>query len=197
MPIARFPRTLLMAGLAGSLLVLSACGGSSETATPGSTAPAAASGATGDVPADVEAFRSCLADNGVTLGDGGGIPSGMPSGMPSSMPSGMPSGGPGPGGMPGGLPEGVDQETFDAATAACADLAPQGGPGGGARALPDDTALTAYRSCLGDHDVVVGEDPQALAALDRSDPVVAAAMETCAPLLPAGPNPSPTASAGT
>lgn len=193
MPLARSPRTPLMAGLASSLLVLSACGGSSDTATPASTAPAAASGAAGEAPADLEAFRSCLADNGVTLGDGGGIP----SGMPSSMPSGMPSGGPGPGGMPGGLPEGVDQEAFDAATAACADLAPQGGPGGGARALPDDTALAAYRSCLGDHDVVVGENPQALAELDRSDPAVAAAMETCAPLLPAGPNPSPMASAGT
>ena len=144
------------------------------------------------------AYRDCLADNGVTLpdfaGGGNGGPSGFPSGMPTDMPSGMPtgappSGGPAGGGFPGGgLPEGVDQETFDAAQAACASLAPQGGfgqrgPGGGAQI--DETTIAAYKSCLTDNDVAVADGDDWMASLDRTDEAVQAAMETCSVLLPA------------
>ncbi|MDO8309767.1 MAG: hypothetical protein Q7V58_15605 [Actinomycetota bacterium] len=185
-------RALLMSGLAGALLLLPACGGSSDASPGASTAPAvAASGSPAGGAAGFEAYRSCMADNGVPLGDGGapdgGFPSGMPSSLPSGMPSGMPSGGRGQGGFPGGsLPDGVDQETFDAAQAACVGLMPQGGPAAGV-GRPDETAVAAFRSCLIDHDVTVPEGEDWLADLDRSDAGVAAAMETCAPLLPSVP----------
>ncbi len=191
------------AAVAGVLLLLSACGGSSSTdSSTDSAAAAATSSATGAaVPggADMTAYRDCLAENGVTLPDGvgggnGGPPSGFPSGMPTDMPSGMPtgappSGGPAGGGFPGGgLPEGVDQETFDAAQAACASLAPQGGfgqrgPGGGAQI--DETAIAAYKSCLTDNDVTLADGDDWMASLDRTDEAVQSAMETCSVLLPA------------
>ena len=204
--------SLLTAAIAGSLLLLSACGGSSSSSTASDTAAAepttSSSGAAvaGGGGADLTAYRQCMSDNGVTLpdfaiganGGPGDFPSGMPSGMPTDRPSGMPtgappSGGPG-GGFAGALPDGVDQETFDAAQAACASLAPQGGfgqrrPGDGAQI--DATALAAYKSCLTDHDVVVADGDNWMASLDRSDKAVQAAMDTCAPLLPAPSSPAP------
>lgn len=187
-------RTLLSAAAVLSVLALSACGGSS---TPGGTSsaavPAASASATAGAgaggAADFTAYRSCLADNGVTLPDMGARPSGAPSGMPSGMPSGAPGGS---GGLPGGLPDGVDQATFDAATAACADLAPQGGPGADGGPQIDATALAAYKSCLADHQVTVPDGDGWMAALDRTDATVKAAMDTCAALLPA-PTASPAA----
>jgi hypothetical protein len=184
-------RTAALATGAGlMLLALTACGGTStaSSTTRSTTAPgSAAAGA----PGDFAAYRDCMAQNGVTLPDMGT----PPSGMPTSMPSGTPPQG-GAGGFPGGLPEGVDQETYDDAQAACASLAPQMGPGGAGPGAVDATALAAFTSCLTDHDVTVpegGDDP--LRGLDRSDPTVQAAFETCAPLMPAaGGQPSPAAS---
>jgi hypothetical protein len=207
------PRTTSVRALMGSaailsVLVLSACGGSSTTgggssaAVPSDTA-AGASGPGG--PADFAAYRSCLADNGVTLPDmgvrpSGAAPSGMPGG-PGAAPSGMPGGAPGAGGFPGGLPDGVDQATFDTAQKACASLAPQGGRGMAGGPRIDATALAAYKSCLTDHKVTVPDGDNWMATLDRSDATVKSAMDTCAPLLPvptarpaASPSPSPAAS---
>ncbi len=193
-------RTLMSAGALLSVLALSACGGASTTSeTPSAAAPAAtASAVTGAGGAtDFAAFRSCMADNGVTLPDMGtppsGAPSGMPSGAPGVAPGGMPSGAPGAGGFPGGLPDGIDQATYDAATSACADLAPSRGQGGAGGPRIDASALAAYTSCLGDHEVTVPDGDDWMAALDRSDATVKAAMDTCAPLLPV---PAASATAG-
>jgi hypothetical protein len=187
-------RTVLGASGAIAMVVLTACGGASSTAESASTtALTAASGAAagaGTAP-DFAAFRSCMADNGVTLPDMGQRPAGgpngvAPSGFPSGFPSGMPSGGPGAGRFPGGLPDGVDQATYDKATKACADVAPTfgaGRPGGGA--APDATALAAFKSCLSDHSVTVPDGDNWMSQLDRTDKATAAAMTTCAPLLPA------------
>ncbi len=156
-----------MAATTGSLLllVLTACGTSEAPPAVISAAPAslAASGVPG--PPDIGAYRDCMATNGVTVPD-------MAQGPP-----------------PSGLPEGIDQTTFDAAQAACASLAPQGGPGSGAGPGTgpgdiDATALAAFASCLSDHDVTLASGADAIRQLDRTDPTVKAAMDACSALLP-------------
>jgi hypothetical protein len=81
------------------------------------------------------------------------------------------------------LPDGVDQKTYDAAQSACASVRPSLGPGGGAPAF-DQTAVAAFKSCLGDHDVKVPDGDNWMQQLDRTDAAVKAALDTCAPLLP-------------
>lgn len=201
-------RSLLGACAALALVGLTACGGSPSSADSASAAVvsapsnAALSGGAGAAP-DFTAYRSCMADNGVTLPDlgqppGAGGAGAPPSGMARGLPSGMPSGAPAAGGFPGGgfpgggLPDGVSQETFDAATAACADLAPQGGPGG--PVTIDESALAAFASCLTDNGVTIPEGEDWMRSLDRTDTTVAAAFQTCAPLLPAAPVPVTSAS---
>lgn len=177
---------LSVAGGLAALLTLTACGGesSADAATDVATAAAATPAASGA--RDMTAYRDCMAENGVTIPDMGTPPSGRAGAPASAPPSGMPAGG--PAGMPGGLPDGVDQEAFDAAQAACADLAPAFGPGGagdpGASGTVDATALAAFQSCLADNGVSVAEGQDPLKDVDRGDPVVQAAMDTCAPLLP-------------
>jgi hypothetical protein len=187
---------VLVAGAALILLTLTACGGSdSVTATAAATEPAATPAASAsDARSGFAAYRDCMTTNGVDLGDqfgGGTPPSGAPAGGP---PSGMPTGAPpsgavnGPGSFP--LPSGVDQQAFDKAQQACASLRPQfgdGGPRGGAAI--DATALAAFTSCLSDHGVTVPSGTDVMRGLDRTDPAVKAAMDVCAPLLPA-PTPS-------
>ncbi len=167
---------LSLAGGLAALLTLTACGGDSaaDAAAEATAAATAPSGAP-----DFTAYRDCLAENGVTLPDMGAPGGERPSAMPSAMPSG------GPGAFPGGLPDGVDQEAFDAAQAACADLAPVGGPGGaGGPVAIDESAVAAFRSCLADNGVEVAESDDPFAGLDRGDPTVTAALDTCSPLLP-------------
>ena len=206
-----FRGTVLMtAATAVVLLTASACGGSqsadssSSTAVAASPSAAASGAAAGSGPGgrpDFTAYRDCMAANGVTMPDFGaaGGPGTPPDGAPTTPPSGLPSGGPGAGG-PGAfpLPSGVDQATFDKAQKACASQRPQfarpGGAGGFGQA--DPTALAAFKSCLGDHDVTVGDGADWMRKLDRTDPKVSAALKTCAPLLPqpsTAPAASPTA----
>jgi hypothetical protein len=166
---------LSIAGGLAALLTLTGCGGdSSAEATVESTAAAAPSGAP-----DITAYRDCMAENGVTLPDMGAPPTAMPSAESSAMPPG------GPGAFAGGLPDGVDQATFDAAQAACADLAPVAGPGGaGGPVQIDESAVAAFRSCLADNGVEVADGQDPMRDLDRGDPTVKAALDTCSPLLP-------------
>lgn len=176
------PKTFLtvMSAMA-TLLALTACStgspaGASTDPTPVMSSPPSAGASAAP---DFAAYRDCMAENGITLPDMGALPTAMPSAMPSG----------GPGTFPGQLPDGVEQETFDAAQAACAELAPTldprtaGGPGG-SRAV-DASALTAFRSCLSDNGVELTADQDPMRDLDRSDPQVKAALDTCAPLFPA------------
>jgi hypothetical protein len=126
----RWARLIGMPVAAVSLAGLVACG-SSAAAT-------SASGSGGAQASDsaMQAFASCLAENGVTLpqrGNGGTRPSGAPSaggagsGDGSAPPTGAPPAG-GTGGSAGGAagggampaPPGVDATTWAAARKACA-----------------------------------------------------------------------------
>jgi len=124
-----------------ALMGLAACGTSTGTgaASSDSTSASASAGAeptdqNGPGSSERAAYRTCLANNGVTLpsrqprpngsggpGDGNGAP-------PSGAPAAPPNGGQGGGGMmrrtPGEAPPGVDATTWAAAQKACASLAP-------------------------------------------------------------------------
>lgn len=126
------------------------------------------------------AYADCLKKNGVTIT----LPSGGPRNRPSggARPSGFPrptgSAGQRGGGFPGGggfgKPDGVDDATWQKAQAACASLRPSGRPGGG----NGGGANAAYRNCLRDHGVTLGQ------GLSTTDPKVATAMATCKVLRP-------------
>jgi hypothetical protein len=136
-----------------ALVSLAACGTGTSADTSAASSGSTPTSAASDAPATVEnstggpsdstmaAYRSCLAENGVTLPEpaaaprsgGGRSPQGAanatpPSGAPA-VPGGGGPGGPG-GGMAGQAPPGVDAATWAAAEKACADLAPA--PPGGA-----------------------------------------------------------------
>ena len=108
-----------------ALVGLAACGtGTEASAAGGSAAQARPSDAA------MEAYASCLQQNGVTLperpdGDGG-----PPDGDAGTPPPGAPRAGGRGGPDPAQAPPGVDAATWSAAQEACADLAPA--PPGGA-----------------------------------------------------------------
>ncbi len=178
---------------------LAACGSSDSSASSAespavssSPTPAPTSTTSGQPSeADREALRTCLAGKGITLPSRDPNAS-APSGMPTSAPTGQPQGSQG---LPGGgagpqLPDGVDQQAFQDAMQACGGRmgAFAGGPGG-----PGGTAFEAYRSCLTDHGVTLPTTAGSRPNLDQGDPKVAAAMKTCAPLMPSR-APAPAAS---
>lgn len=171
----------MLACVAG--LLAAACGGRSGNNA--GTVPGGSSAANG-----LQAYLTCLNQNGVSIQ----LPSGRPSGASGAggFPSGgvRPSGAPGapgasgaPGGRPGGgglqQPAGVDDATWQKAQQACASLRPTGGPGG--QNGQDNGALSAYRDCLSNHGVTASAG---IGRLDSSDPTVAAAQQACAALLP-------------
>jgi hypothetical protein len=169
---------MLAAGVLAAAM-LAACGGASGTPN------AAPSGN----------YLDCLREHGVNLpqaGPSGRVrPSGFgaPSGRPTVRPSGPRSsatlrpGNPFGGFFGSQAPPGVDQSTWEQALQACAALRPSVNPS----RLRDNGAATAYRNCLAEHGVTVSGP---IDQLDSSDPNVAAALRTCAPLRP-GNRPSP------
>ena len=173
--------TIATIGLGVLAAVATGCGGSGSGGTPSASATANSNN-------PFQAYVACLQQNGVTITP----PSGGPGGRPSGGPGGFPSGGPGgfpSGGAPGGggffqKPADVSQETWDKAQSACSSLRPSGVPGGGA----DNGAAAAYRNCLAEHGVTATAN---LGQLNTADPAVAAALQTCAPLRPTAPAPSP------
>jgi hypothetical protein len=154
--------------------LLAACGG--RSGNDAGTTPGGGSGANG-----LQAYLTCLNQNGVSIQ----LPSGRPSGATGA--GGFPSGGVRPSGAPGGRPgggglqqpAGVDDATWQKAQQACASLRPTGGPGG--QNGQDNGALSAYRDCLSNHGVTASAG---IGQLDGSDPTVAAAQQACAALLP-------------
>jgi hypothetical protein len=132
----------------GTVVLVAACGDTSTASSTGSGATAA-TGSTATAPAagTTDALATCLAQNGVTLPEGGGPGAGgaPPSGSntpPSDGTQGGPQGGGGQagGGQAGGAtgadqaPPGVDASTWAAAQKACASLAPTPPSGSGAPA---------------------------------------------------------------
>jgi hypothetical protein len=140
-PRGRWIRLVVAPVGALALVGLAACGTGTTTSSAATSSSAAAQPSTADdadnaddsddadsddANSDMADYRSCLADNGVTMpeppADGGGAPrqGGTP---PSAAPAGGGGQG-GPGGTPGQAPPGVDATTWAAAQKACADLAP-------------------------------------------------------------------------
>lgn len=171
---------IVLAGVAVS--VLAACGGgSSKSTASGSTASGSTNRANG-----LAAYTSCLSQHGVTLPSfsARGRPSGGASDRPSGRTSGRPTRSPGTGGGFGGggfggdannPPQGVDAATWKAALTACESVRPTFNGG------QNNSAFTAYRNCLSDHGVTMSTGPN---GMPTSDPKVAAALKTCAPLRP-------------
>jgi hypothetical protein len=157
--------------LAGALLVAAlaaGCGGSSSGAAGTATAsssPTTTAGS-GNARTAFAAYSTCLAQHGVKLPQGGFR---------------RPDGGQPPrrGGF---LPAGVSRATFQKAQQACASKRPQGGFGGAN--APSASALAAFRSCLSSHGVKLPSGSRGFQGLDRSDPKVSKALQTCSVLLP-------------
>jgi hypothetical protein len=191
------------AATAATITVLAACGGSTTKAP---VAAASSAGAGGQQ--SIQAYIACLNTNGVKIS----LPSGRPSfvrpsggARPSRSPGagfGGGGGGFGGGGFGGGgagvfgsdpnsPPTGVSQPTWAAALTACKSLQPTFTRGGGTGAgAGNSTAYQAYRNCLTSHGVSASANP---GSLSTTDPTVASAEKTCAPLLPTrNPSPSPT-----
>jgi hypothetical protein len=110
-------------GLAG----LVACGSGAASTTTSSSTGSGAQAGTSDTA--MQAFASCMAENGVTLpqrgagggADGGSPPTGTP---PTGAPTAGGAGGPGQGGGARSAPPGVDATTWATAQKACAQYAP-------------------------------------------------------------------------
>lgn len=139
------PRLLVAALLLACSAPLAGCGGGDEADPAGSDASSSS---------DEQAFRDCLADQGVELPEAGASPD---------------------------LAE-LDPAALQEAMAACGDLAPEGLPGGAA-GTPDPTALKAFQQCLRKRDVRVKADLASIQELDRSDPKVVEALDACAGLI--------------
>lgn len=120
----------------------------------------------GAAPAGFQAYTDCLRQHGVI----------MASRAPRTA---RPS--PGTSRRAGGFgdqpPPGVDTATWEKAQQACASVRPSAGPRGGGTG--GNGAATAYRNCLADHGVTMGQ-------FNSADPRTAAALATCAPLRPTG-----------
>jgi hypothetical protein len=182
-----------LAGCGGGSGAVTAAGGpSTSTAVAGTAAASGSSTAAGD-PAARDAYRSCLAEHGVTL--------------PQRTPG---QGGP-PSTVAGATRSTIDPTAMEAAQTACASLRPagQGGFGqGGAGNGQFRQAYQAYLSCLADHGVTVPSTAATAATapstnasppgggrpdgfnqptFDQNDPTFQAANQVCGVLLPARP----------
>jgi len=141
-------------------------------------------------------FSACLAKQGIKL----------PSQAPGTGGFNRPSGAPGAGGVmsarprPTGsrapfTPTGVDPQKFQKAIQACGGSGFAGGLSGAGRGGQNSTAFQAFSSCLKDHGVK-SSPTTGVTGLNQKDPKVAAALKTCAPLMPkfGGQRPTPLAS---
>lgn len=159
-----------LAVIAMAALALSACGSadpSTDTTTTGG----------------MQAYQDCLRKQGITLpSNQGQRPSGAPTARPSGQPTARPSGSAGArGGFGQQAPSGVDPAKWQAALEACASVRPTAGagfPGGGGQNGGGLNA--AYRNCLTEHGVTLGQGQQ----LNSADAKVAEALKACAALKP-------------
>ena len=168
----------LVVASAALLFSVTACGGGSD----GTPATGGDNQEGGGRNTAFAAYTECLAKNGVTITMPSGGPRVRPSGGPSGMP--RPSGSARPGGFPGGgfgKPDGVDDATWEKAQQACASVLPSGRPGGAGRGNGNGVS-PAYRNCLRDNGVTLGEG----AAPATGDPAAKKALEACKALAPTG-----------
>ena len=123
----RRPRWWPAAALAATgLVLLAGCGNAATGSSTGSASTTANGGTAAPSDTQMDAFASCLAENGVTLPEGSGDPQSNPApggGAGGSAPPDAPA--PGDGDTPP-APEGVDAVTWAAALEACSDTMPKG-----------------------------------------------------------------------
>jgi hypothetical protein len=168
---------------------LTACGSSKKTV-------GATTSTTSSFQAAYQAYRTCMAQNGVNLPanmfNRGQRPNGGNGGSGASAPAGSANntastgnGGPRSGGTPPSttLPAGVTEQQYQKAQQACQSKMPQRQSRDGAGGT---TQFAAYLSCLKDHGVNVDTNggAQALANIDRTTATFQAAQTACSPLLP-------------
>jgi hypothetical protein len=166
-------------------LLLAACGGGTSKTTAGSPPTTAAgsggSGTGGATAAQLQAFRTCLTQHGVTL------PTFTPrttvpgQTTPSTSAGSGPPTGRGGGGGGGGLNAVFSNPADQTAVKACQSTLPAGYV---AQQQARQNQRTAFNSCMADHGVMVpattpGSPP---ATLDQTS----AAYKVCSPLLPTG-----------
>jgi hypothetical protein len=172
-------------------LVLTGCGGSSNSSS--SVAATSSASASSTASAKLTAFRACLKQHGVTIRPGqfGGSPRPRASFTPTAFPTGS--------ARPRPSFSGAFAGRNSAAFKACAKYAPTGfgadgfGAGGFGRTI-SSSALAAFKSCLSQNGVkVTGTTAAAvLAELRNSTGKTAKAVRTCRVLLqPTAPTPSP------
>jgi len=175
-------------------LVLTGCGGSSNSSS--SVAATSSASASSTASAKLSAFRACLKQHGVTIRPGqfGGSPRPRASFTPTAFPTGS--------ARPRPSFSGAFAGRNSAAFKACAKYAPTGfgadgfGAGGFGRTI-SSSALAAFKSCLSQNGVkVTGTTASAiLAELRNATGKTAAASRTCRVLLqPTAPSPSPSPS---
>jgi hypothetical protein len=173
-------------------LVLTGCGGSSNSSSSSVAATLSAS-ASSTASAKLSAFRACLKQHGVTIRPGqfGGSPRPRASFTTTAFPTGS--------ARPRPSFSGAFAGRNSAAFKACAKYAPTGfgadgfGAGGFGRTI-SSSALAAFKSCLSQNGVkVTGTTAAAvLAELRNSSGKTAKAVRTCRVLLqPTAPTPSP------
>jgi hypothetical protein len=121
----RRPRRWPAAALVATGLVLLAGCANTPTASSNGSASTTANGGTA-APSDtqMDAFASCLAENGVTLPEGSSGPQSNPAPGGGAEGSAPPEG-PAPGDGAPPAPEGVDADTWAAALEACGDTMPK------------------------------------------------------------------------
>ena len=180
-------RWILLAGGLAAVLLLAACGGGSHSAAATTNNNGTAAGSNASSPGGrLSAFRTCMANHGVTLPQRNRNRTPGTGGSEGSTPNSF-SGGGGGGGFGGGLanrfntpPAGVDPTKWQNALNACRSQLPTGGSF-------NSSAFQAFRSCLSDHGVTMPANG-GFAGINRNDPKFVSAMTICRPLLPNGGN---------
>jgi hypothetical protein len=168
------------ASLVVAALLLAACGGgTSKTAATSPTTTTAGSGTGGATAAQLQAFRTCLTQHGVTL------PTFTPRTTVPGQTTPSTSAGSGPptgrGGGGGGLNAVFSNPADQTAVKACQGTLPAGYV---AQQQARQNQRAAFNSCMADHGVTVpattpGSPPP---SLDQTS----SAYQICSPLLPTG-----------
>jgi hypothetical protein len=181
----------LAAMLVVAAILLAACGGgTSKTASPPpTTAGSGGQGTGGATAAQLQTFRTCLTQHGVTLPTF--TPRTTVPGQTTPSPSAGSATPTGRGGGGGGLNAVFSNPADQTAVKACQSTLP---PGYVAQQQARQNQRAAFNSCMADHGVTVtaptpGSPPT---TLDQTS----AAYQACSPLLPTG-GPSPASASST
>ena len=205
---------VLITALGALALALAACGSSAASAGTSAASKGSAGASGSSTTKSATAFRTCLAQHGVTLPSrppggfprsgaaGSSAPGTSGSSTPASGTSGSSTPGPGTSGGNGGgfFGRGSSQNpAFAKAFAACKNLAPAGGFGGRTftPTAAQKAALVSYEACMTKQGVQIAANASfaTIRSLLASDPAAATANKVCGSILnkafPRRPGPPP------